>query len=138
MTNEQIENELKCPKCLVSHCEHCKCDKCNNTDKPMELREVVFEGTPVVFTPLDSKGKHPELVVVDVQDLIEASKRHREALKQAIQATREETVEEIRTLLINHGGLMPEPMEKADSDWNKAVRAVDGIHKTILDSLTNK
>jgi len=44
------------------------------------IKSVLFEGTPVVFTPLNPKGKHPELVVVDLRDLIKASKRHRKEL----------------------------------------------------------
>lgn len=45
----------------------------------------MFEGTPVVFVPFDVKGKHPELVLVDLRDLVKVSKRHRKELKIAKQ-----------------------------------------------------
>jgi hypothetical protein len=46
---------------------------------------VVFEGTPVAFYPLEPKGKHPELVVCDLNDLIEASKKYRKTVSSTAQ-----------------------------------------------------
>lgn len=66
------------------------------------MKMVLFEGTPVVFTPLGSKGKYPGLVVVDLRDLIEASNRHRKELLQAQQEERRKAIEEIIKELDTH------------------------------------
>lgn len=68
----------------------------NQTNKPQEREKknaVIYEGASVVFTPLDPKSKHPELVVVNLCDLIEASNRHRKELSLAISQTKEEILE---------------------------------------------
>ena len=66
------------------------------TNIKTKSKSELFEGTPVVFTPLKPGGKHPELVVVDLRDLIEASERHRTETALAYQAGVKETAEEIK------------------------------------------
>ena len=62
-------------------------------------KEVLFEGTPVVFTPLEPGGKHPELVVVDLRDLTEASKRHRQELLAQQEKTEKLVLEGVREMI---------------------------------------
>ena len=71
------------------------------TNIKTKSKSELFEGTPVVFTPLKPGGKHPELVVVDLRDLIEASERHRTETALAYQAGVKETVEEVEKLIID-------------------------------------
>ena len=94
----------------------------NNTDKPMELR-VTFNGF------LEYKGRI----------LAKVSEGRAEELEQAIQATREETVKEVREKVIGEFEL-PNNRFKIH-DLKQALYYRDGLREeqlVLLDSLTNK